>query len=77
MLRDRKQVKGHAGVYSAVTASPGHRTSRGGTSPHFGHDILGQDPVMPAHLCKGAHRISPNKAIPSAELSPKLASPRK
>lgn len=77
MLRDRKQVKGHAGVYRDVTASPGHQTSRGGTSPHSGHDILGQDSVMPAHLRKGAHRISPKKAMPSAELSPELASPRK
>lgn len=53
MLRVRKHVKGHAGVYMAVIASPGHRTSRGGNSPHFGHDIQ-QCPLAYAKVPTGS-----------------------
>lgn len=62
MLKNQKHVKGHPGVYRAVIVSPGHYLQR----RYPGHNILCQDPAMPARLCKGAHRIWPSKAMPSA-----------
>lgn len=74
MLRDRTHVKGHAGVCTAVRESPGHGTSRGGTSPHVGHDILRQDPAMPLAYAKVPQGLA--QQVPSAGLRPELASAR-